>query len=93
MRRPLLISAAAVVLATSLPVLAQTAPSTDGPPARIANIYNWRRHQPTQQQVDAAKAAAGISPSSLNREQVGQVKKEVEALLKQTDELDRAVQR
>jgi hypothetical protein len=93
MRRLLLVSATAAVLATSLPALAQTAPSTDGPPARIANVYNWRHHQPTQQQVDAAKAAAGLSSPSLNAGQVGQVKKEVEALLKQTDELDRAVQR
>jgi hypothetical protein len=84
MRRPLLIFAAALVLSTSLPALAQTAPSTGGPPTRIANVYNWRHHQPTQQQVDAAKAAAGLSPPSLNAGQVGQVKNEVEALLKQS---------
>jgi hypothetical protein len=26
----------------------------------IANVYNSRHHQPTQQQVDAAKAAGGV---------------------------------
>jgi hypothetical protein len=84
MRRPLLISAATLLLSTSLPVLAQTAPSTGAPPTRIANVYNWRHHQPTQQQVDAAKAAAGLSPSSLNAGQVAQVKNEVQVLLKQS---------
>lgn len=76
MRRQLLISTAALLLSTSLPALAQNAPSFGAPPARIANIYNGKDHQPTQQDVDAAG-------------QITQVEKEVQALLKQTDELDR----
>jgi hypothetical protein len=90
MRRHLLISAAAFLLSIPLPALAQNAPSFGAPPARIANIYNWKDHQPTQQDVDAAKTAAGLPRLSLNRGQtVDQVEKEVQALLKQTDELDR----
>jgi hypothetical protein len=88
MRRQLLISTAAFLLSTiSLPALAQNAPSFDAPPARIANIYNWKDHQPTQQDVDAARVAAGLPRSSLNTGQT--VETEVQALLKQTDELDR----
>ncbi len=93
MRPLILLSAAAAVLSMSLPALAQTAPPADGPPTRIANVYNWRHHQPTEQDVDAAKAAAGLSPSSPSKAEVEQVRKEVEALLKQTDALDRADQR
>lgn len=90
MRRRLLISTAAFLLSTSLPALAQNAPSFGAPPARIANIYDWKDHQPTQQDVEAARAVAGLPRSSLNRGQtVNQVEKEVQALLKQTDELDR----
>ena len=89
MRRQLLISTAAFLLSASLPALAQNAPSCGAPPARIANIYDWKDHQPTQEDVDAARAAAGLQRSSLNRETVNQVEKEVQALLKQTDELDR----
>jgi hypothetical protein len=90
MRRQLLISTAAFLLFTSLPAIAQNAPSFGAPPARIANIYDWKDHQPTQQDIDAARAAAGLPRSSLNRGQTfNQVEKEVQALLKQTDELDR----
>jgi hypothetical protein len=89
MHRQLLISTAAFLLST-LPALAQNAPSFGAPPARIANIYDWKDHQPTQQDIDAARAAAGLPRSSLNRGQTfNQVEKEVQALLKQTDELDR----
>ena len=87
MRRQLLVSAAAFVLATSSPVLAQNAPSSGAPPPRIGNIYNWRDHQPTQQEVDDAEAAAGVRARS--SESNPQVEKEVKELLKQTDELDR----
>ncbi|HUC67267.1 MAG TPA: hypothetical protein VMA53_17635 [Stellaceae bacterium] len=90
MRRQLLISMAAFLLSASLPALAQNAPSFGAPPARIANIYGWKDHQPTQQDVDDARAAAGLPRSSLNRGQtVNQVETEVQALLKQTDALDR----
>jgi hypothetical protein len=90
MRRQLRISTAAFLLSISLPALAQNAPSFGPPPAHIANIYGWKDHQPTQQDVDAAWAAAGLPRSSRNRGQtVNQVEKEVQALLKQTDELDR----
>ena len=90
MRRLLMISTAALLLSTSLPALAQNAPSFGGPPARIANIYDWKDHQPTQQDVDVARAAAGLPRSSLkSRQTVNQVEREVQALLKQTDELDR----
>ena len=41
MRRLLMISTAALLLSTSLPALAQNAPSFGGPPARIANIYDY----------------------------------------------------
>jgi hypothetical protein len=90
MRRQLLISTAALLLSASFPALAQNAPSLDAPPARIANIYEGKDHQPTQQDVDEAWAAAGLPRSSLNRGQtVHQVEQEVQALLKQTDALDR----
>jgi hypothetical protein len=90
MRRQLVISTAALLFSVSLPAFGQNAPSLGAPPERIANIYDWKDHQPTQQDVDTARAAAGLPRSSLNRGQtVNQVENEIQALLKQTDELDR----
>ena len=83
MRQQLLISTAVLVLSTSLPALAQNSPAFGNPPTRIANTYNWQHHQPTQQDVGAAESATGERPSS---QTFDKVQKEVEALLKQTDD-------
>jgi hypothetical protein len=86
-----LAAVAALVLAASSPALAQSAPAPDAgamPPAREGNIYDHRDHQPTQAEIDRAEAAAGIGAPS--RESQKQVEKEVRALEKRTDELDKA---
>jgi hypothetical protein len=85
-----LAAVAALVLAASSPSLAQNAPTPGAgavPPAREGNIYDHRDHQPTQAEVVGAEAAAGIGAPS--PESQTQVKNEVKALLKQTDQLDR----
>jgi hypothetical protein len=92
----LLAAVAGLVLTISSPVLAQSlpapiagaeTPSGDaGAPAREANIYDHRDHQPTEAEVGAAEAAAGIrEPSSASR---ADVEKDVEDLLNQADRLD-----
>ena len=74
---------AALLLAASLPALAQSdqAPAaTAPPPARVANIYDHKDHQPTESDAGALERAAG------NKRQV---EKEVQELLRQTDRLDK----
>jgi hypothetical protein len=85
-----LAAVAALVLAASSPSLAQNAPPPGAeavPPMREGNVYDHRDHQPTQAEVGAAEAADGIGAASPGSEK--QVEKEVKALLKQTDELDK----
>jgi hypothetical protein len=68
-------------LAASAPALAQNDDASRGaapPPARVGNIYDHKAHQPTESDVPAA--AAG------NKQQV---EKEVQDLLRQTDDLDK----
>jgi hypothetical protein len=87
-RRSLTLLAAliAVPLAVSPSAIAQNAAApgaTEAPPAREANVYDHRDHQPTQADV------AGAEGSTFPEESNEQVEKEVDALLKQTDELDK----
>jgi hypothetical protein len=81
---------AALVLAASSPSPAQNAPAPGAgavPPTREGNIYDHLDHQPTQAEIDGAEAAAGSgAPATKSQEQV---EKEVRALLKRTDELDK----
>jgi hypothetical protein len=49
------------------PVLA--ASETDKPPARIANIYDGRDHQPTRSDVREREQAKGIAPNVKTRSQ------------------------
>lgn len=76
-------SAFVLVLAASSSALAQRAPApadTTPPPARAGNIYDHKAHQPMESDLPPA-ARSGSSQS--------QVEKEVQELLRQTDELDR----
>ena len=74
---------AAWLLMTSAPAFAQTAGPLSGPAVatREGNIYDHRAHQPTA----ADDAAAGLAPLGVGQEDV---QKEVEDLLRQTDQLD-----
>ena len=74
---------AAVVLAASATALAQSddkAGRAAPPPARVGNIYDHKAHQPTEADVPRT-AGSGSSQQ--------QVEKEVQDLLRQTDELDK----
>ncbi len=42
---------------------AQEASGNNGPPPRIANIWDYRAHQPTHGEVSSAEKAAGVAPS------------------------------
>jgi hypothetical protein len=73
----------AVILAAIAPALAQSddaAGLAASPPARAANIYDHKDHQPTERDVPPAARAAASQR---------QVETEVQALLRQTDELDK----
>jgi hypothetical protein len=37
-------------------------------PARNANVWDWRAHQPTEAQVEQKESAAGIAPTQSQRE-------------------------
>jgi hypothetical protein len=50
------------------------------------NIYDHKRHQPTERDVRAAKKAAGIPSPSDNK---AQVEEEVNKLLQQSNRLDK----
>ena len=84
------IIAAVIPLAAISPALAQddySRRSAVAPPARVGNIYDHKRHQPTERDVRAAEKAAGIPlPSSENK---AQIEEEVKNLLQQTDRLDK----
>lgn len=85
-----LAAVAALVLAAASPSLAQNAPAPGAgavPPAREGNIYDHRDHQPTQAEVDSAEAATGSGAPAPESQK--QVEKEVKALLKRTDQLDK----
>ena len=74
---------AATVLAASATALAQSDDKADRaapPPARVGNIYGHKAHQPTEADVPRT-AGSGSSQQ--------QVEKEVQDLLRQTDELDK----
>ena len=75
---------AAIVLAASATALAQSDDTSRGRaqpvPTRSGNIYDHKAHQPTEADVPPA-AGSGSSQQ--------QVEKEVQDLLRQTDELDR----
>lgn len=84
------IIAAAIVLAAISSALAQDDYTRGGPAApaaRVGNIYDHKRHQPTERDVRAAEKAARIPlPPSDNK---AQVEEEVKNLLQQTDRLDK----
>lgn len=85
-----LAAVAVLVLAAASPAFAQNAPAPDAgamPPAREGNIWDHRDHQPTQAEIERAEAAAGGGAAS--QESQKQVEKEVRALEKRTDELDK----
>ncbi len=54
-----------IVLVTSVFISAPMAlGDQDQPPARIANIYGGRNHQPTRAEVEQRERAAGIQPGA-----------------------------
>jgi hypothetical protein len=53
---------AATLLSVAISVSTETA--AQSPPARIANIWNHRDHQPTRNGVSSAERAAGVAPSA-----------------------------
>jgi hypothetical protein len=57
---------------TALAVALLAAPATafgrDQVPARDANVWDWRAHQPTEAQVVHQEEAAGIAPTQSARE-------------------------
>lgn len=62
-----LLRRAALLAATLLPVAAVSVSmetAAQSPPARIANIWNHRDHQPTRNGVSSAERAAGVAPSA-----------------------------
>jgi hypothetical protein len=60
------VSVAAVAIA--LLAAPATAFSREQMPARNANVWDWRAHQPTQAQVEQKEHAAGVAPTQSQRE-------------------------
>jgi hypothetical protein len=60
--------------------------SGGAPPLREGNIWDHQHHQPTEADVRAAEAAAGIKPPSSATKR--QVEEEVNKLLRQTSKQD-----
>ena len=89
---------AGVLLAASSPALAQSPPApqqaapSDAPAVpREGDIYGHKEHQPTEAGVGEKEGPSGVdSPSAANRQEVD---KQVDQLLRQTDELDEAAKK
>jgi hypothetical protein len=58
--------------AAALAVALLAAPATgfgeSGVPARNANVWDWRAHQPTEAQVEQKENAAGVAPAPSQRD-------------------------
>ena len=52
-----------MVLAVALLAAPVAALAQAQPPRRVANIWNWHAHQPTETQVQREEKAAGIAPT------------------------------
>jgi hypothetical protein len=74
MRRPFALTAEARVLGRALLLLGAIAAShqvaAQPPPSRIANIWDYRDHQPTRGSVRSAEQAGGIALSTPEKSQV-----------------------
>ena len=89
---------AGVLLAASSPALAQSPPAPqqaapiDAPAVpREGDIYGHKEHQPTEAGIGEKEGPSGVdSPSAASRQEVD---KEVDQLLRQTDELDEGAKR
>ena len=85
---PIRLAIAIGLLAASLP--AALAQSDDAVAPREGDIYGHVKHQPTEADIERAGGAGGINtPSDANKNAVEQ---SVDDLLRQTDELDKAME-
>jgi hypothetical protein len=58
----------AVILSVALLAAPAVAFAGAQAPSREGNVWNWRRHQPTEAQVEPKEKAAGLAPTSPQRE-------------------------